>query len=80
MSNEEKQIVKYDPQKPVRLGGGLPGFRTLMEARKGSIQGLAASFMSPERIIKIVLNNFTKNPALFDCTMESVWRAGSEKK
>jgi len=71
---QERAVVKYDANKPIQAAGGLPAFAGWLQSRKGSISQVAASFMSPERTIKVMLNNFDKNPALFKCTGNSIWR------
>jgi recombination protein RecT len=78
-------LVPIDPSKAVaamratsdkgNVMTGIAAFGQLMQRRKGAIASVAASFMSPERVMKIALNNFTKNTALLNCTGESVFRA-----
>jgi recombination protein RecT len=85
---EERALVKVDAAKTVQAmagtitkGGaevpvrGLVAFRELLESRKGSIGSVAASFMSPERIIKVVLNSVDRTPKLAQCTGNSIFRS-----
>lgn len=54
---------------------GLAAFGEMLKARRGSIAQVAASFLTPERVTKIALNAFSRNPALHDCTGESIFRS-----
>lgn len=84
MSN---QIVKYDPSQSVRAMTavtkdgktvrGLPALSVMLTERKGAIGSVAPSFMSPDHIIKVAVNNFTdpKKAKLFECTGDSIFRA-----
>lgn len=75
MGTPQTQLVKFDPNKPVQVAGGLPGFGQWLQSRKGTIGQVATSFMSPDRTIKVLMNCFDKNPDLYKCTGVSLWRS-----
>jgi recombination protein RecT len=87
MANNETQLAKVqvdDSTSISRMAGknaqgldvkGVAAFRALLESRQGSIRAVAASFMDPERIIKVVLNSFSKSPKLMECTGVSIFRS-----
>lgn len=60
---------------PNALAGNVADLKSFLEARKGSIKAAAASMVNPERLLKVVLNNVTKTPALKKCSIESVFRS-----
>jgi recombination protein RecT len=82
---QQTAVVRYDGSKTVQAMSavnehgkavtGIAAFNVMLQARKGSIASVAASFLSPERVLKIALNNFQKSPALAKCTGDSIFRA-----
>jgi len=64
----------YEYQPLMKVGGaaGLKGLENLMKAR---IAAVLPRHVTPERILKALMVAASKNPAIFDCTQESICKA-----
>ena len=65
---------KYDYQPLMKVGGaaGLKGLASLMKSR---IAAVLPRHVTPERILKALMVAASKNPAIFDCTQESICKS-----
>lgn len=48
-------------------------FKGMLEARKTQIQAALPRHMTADRVIRLMLTEFTKNPALRECTQQSIY-------
>jgi recombination protein RecT len=48
-------------------------FRAMLESRKGEIAAALPKHITPERVIRLALTEFSKNPGLRECTAQSIY-------
>lgn len=51
----------------------LASFQNFMERRKDQLAAALPKHLTPERMIRLVLTEFTKTPALLQCEQKSIW-------
>lgn len=70
----DKAITPVSKNMPVKQAG-IQAFSQFLEQRKGTINAVAASFMNPNRLMKVTIGCVMQTPALQNCSLDSIFRS-----